>query len=101
MAGCVQCGACCRKYGWRLEATPLDIARWTLDGRDDILSRVGIERDNGEVAGCVLWVSPDGSRAGACPFLELRADGKYYCGIQETKPEVCTGHWCARYLESP
>ena len=109
MTGCSQCGECCRKYGMRLEATPLDIARWTVDRREDILSRVGIERVTGpegslvygEVTGGVLWVDADGRHASRCPFFELRADGKCYCGIQETKPEVCKTHWCKRYLEDP
>ena len=100
MAGCTQCGECCKKYGWRLEATPLDIARWTLDRREDILSRVDVFKDGDEVSGGRLWVSPDGSQARECPFLELRVDGKFYCGIQATKPEVCTMHWCERYLDT-
>jgi len=101
MAGCTQCGECCKKYGMRLEATPLDIARWTFDGRNDILSRVGIERAGEEVLGGTLWVGPDGHRVIECPFIELRADGKYYCGIQEIKPEACTAHWCQNYIDGP
>jgi Fe-S-cluster containining protein len=100
MAGCNQCGECCKKYGMRLEASPLDIARWIFDGRDDILSRVGIEYAGTEVVGGALWVGPDGRRVTECPFLELRADGKYYCGIQETKPEACTAHWCLKYIDT-
>jgi Fe-S-cluster containining protein len=100
MVGCIQCGECCKKHGMRLEATPLDIARWTYDRRQDILSLVGIERDGSEILGGTLWVGPDGRRVAECPFIELRADGKYYCGIQETKPEACTAHWCLKYLES-
>jgi|AGTN01.1.fsa_nt_gi Uncharacterised protein family (UPF0153). len=100
MAGCIQCGECCKKYGWRLEASPLDIARWTFDDRADILSRVGIERSGENVSGGILWIDRDGRRVSECPFLELRSDGKYYCGIQETKPEVCTAHWCQRYVDT-
>jgi Fe-S-cluster containining protein len=97
MSGCVQCGKCCMKYGMRLEASPLDIARWNFDGRDDILRHVGLEYDaKGEIEGGVLWVNEDGSRADACPFLTEKA-GLYYCSIQEIKPEVCTYHFCARY----
>lgn len=101
MAGCTQCGECCKKHGWRLEATPLDIARWASDGREDILCRVGIKKCGEGVSGGILWLNPDGTRAGECPFLELRDDGKYYCGIQEAKPEVCTTHWCSKYLGVP
>lgn len=82
----------------RLEATPLDIARWRLDGRQDILSRVRITHDGPEVSGGVLWVERDGSPARQCPFLEQRDDGKYYCGIQDAKPEVCGWHYCQNYL---
>jgi Fe-S-cluster containining protein len=100
MPGCTQCGECCKKYGMRLEATPLDIARWTTDGRQDILSRVGIMRDDTGISGGVLWIEKDGRRVSVCPFLELREDGKYYCGIQETKPEACTAHWCKKYIDN-
>ncbi len=99
MAGCSQCGECCRQYGMRLEATTLDIARWTADGRQDILARVGVEYVGREITGGVLWVDRDGRRSARCPFLELREDGKYYCGIQDVKPEACTAHWCKNYLD--
>ncbi len=99
MAGCTQCGECCKKYGTRLEATALDIARWTLDGRQDILAHVGTGREGTEARDGVLWVGQDGRRASVCPFLELWEDGKFYCGIQEIKPEACTAHWCKNYLD--
>ncbi len=81
----------------RLEASPLDIARWRLEGRDDILAHVGIEYRGSEVAGGQLWVDSQGKRLKECPFLELRDDGKYYCGIHDSKPEVCVWHYCAKY----
>ncbi|CAJ35512.1 YkgJ family cysteine cluster protein [Methanocella arvoryzae] len=97
MPGCTQCGSCCLKYGMRLEATPLDLARWTLDGRQDILSRVGVDYDEkGEVTGGRLWINPDGSPAAECPFM-YEKEGKYYCGIHEIKPEVCVAHICIKY----
>ncbi len=99
MVGCTQCGECCKKYGWRLEATPLDIVRWRAEKRHDILLHVGIQEEDGDVIGGALWVNTDGSHISSCPFLEHRSDGKYYCGIQETKPEVCTTHWCIKYVE--
>jgi len=80
----------------RLEATPLDIARWRRDGRDDILARVQIGGSGAE--GGLLWIGSDGSRARQCPFLEQKKDGLFYCGIHEAKPEVCTAHFCQRYL---
>lgn len=99
MAGCTQCGECCKKYGTRLEATTLDIARWIFYERQDILVRVCLEREDTGVSGGILWVDLDGRRASICPFLELRADGKHYCGIQEIKPEACKAHWCKNYLD--
>ncbi len=78
----------------RLEASPLDIARWRLGERADILVRVGIDTLDG---GGRLWVDQDGKRVKACPFLELR-DDKYYCGIHDAKPEACVGHYCEKYL---
>jgi len=97
MAGCKQCGSCCLKHGMRLEATPLDLARWVRDGRQDILDRVGIDYDEkGEVSGGRLWVNTDGSPAAACPFL-CGEGGKYYCGIHDVTPEVCGTHYCVNY----
>jgi Fe-S-cluster containining protein len=98
MSGCVQCGSCCKKFGMRLEASPLDIARWRLESRADILGHVGIELSGGEVTGGRLWVDENGAPARECPFLELRDDKKYYCGIHGSKPEVCTWHYCEKYL---
>lgn len=77
----------------RLEASALDIARWRLEGRRDILSRVGIVGDGGQ-----LWVDEHGDRVKECPFLELRDDNKYYCSIHDSKPEVCTWHYCEKYF---
>ncbi len=81
----------------RLEASPLDIARWRLGDREDILAHVGIELSGGEVTGGRLWVDNEGKRLQQCPFLELRGD-KYYCGIHDSKPEVCVWHYCDKYL---
>ncbi len=97
MAGCTQCGSCCKKYGMRLEASPLDIARWCLDDRKDILAHVGIEYCNGDVAGGRLWVDAEGKGVKECPYLELRGE-KYFCGIHDSKPEVCVWHYCDKYF---
>ncbi len=97
MSGCTQCGSCCKKYGMRLEASPLDIARWHIEDRADILAHVGIEYDKGEISGGRLWVDDKGNKVKECPFLELR-DEKYYCGIHDSKPEVCASHYCEKYF---
>jgi Fe-S-cluster containining protein len=98
MSGCIQCGVCCKKYGMRLEASPLDIAKWRQGDRDDILRHVGIRRENGEISGGDLWVDDDGKRLTECPFLKNKNE-KYYCGIQGVKPEVCTWYFCIKYYE--
>jgi Fe-S-cluster containining protein len=97
MSGCIQCGSCCKKYGMRLDATPLDIARWRLDDRQDILRHVGIDRENGEVSGGRLWVDSQGNRVEACPFLLYEGE-KYFCSIHNAEPEVCAWHYCDKYL---
>ncbi|HEY3421904.1 MAG TPA: YkgJ family cysteine cluster protein [Methanocellaceae archaeon] len=96
MTGCIQCGVCCKKYGMRLEASPLDIAKWRQDGRTDILRHVGICTENGEISHGNLWVGDDGERLKECPFLTCENE-KFFCGIQDVKPEVCTFHYCEKY----
>ena len=96
MAGCTQCGVCCRRYGMRLEASPLDIAKWRQGERQDILRHVGVQRENGNVTGGILWVDADGERLKECPFLTCENE-KYYCAIQDVKPEVCTWYFCEKY----
>jgi Fe-S-cluster containining protein len=97
MSGCTRCGSCCKKYGMRLEASPLDIARWRLDERRDILCHVGIEYDGDTVSGGKLWVDEKGERVKECPFL--RRDGKNYgCMIHDAEPEVCATHYCQNYF---
>ena len=98
MSGCTQCGRCCLNFGMRLEASPLDIVRWRLDNRHDILSHVGLDFVDGKVSGGRLWVDASGNPVKQCPFLDLRSDNKYYCGIHEAKPEVCTWHYCEKYF---
>jgi Fe-S-cluster containining protein len=98
VSGCIQCGQCCLKYGWRLEASTTDIARWAFDDRKDILSRVLIKYDEkSEVSGGDLWVDDQGRRVDRCPFLAEK-DGRHYCTIQDVKPEVCSAHYCERYM---
>jgi hypothetical protein len=81
----------------RLEASPLDIARWRLDGRHDILRHVGIEYENGNVTGGRLWVDEKGEKAKECPFL-VQDGEKYYCRIHDAEPEVCACHYCKKYF---
>lgn len=97
MTGCTRCGTCCKKYGMRLDASPLDIARWRMGDRQDILKHVGIEYENGSVSGGRLWVDGEGNRVKECPFLEQRGE-KYYCSIHDAEPEVCAWHYCDKYL---
>ena len=83
----------------RLEASQLDIARWRMDGRQDILCHVGIEYENGTVSGGKLWVDEKGEKVIECPFLG-EDNGKYYCRIHDAEPEVCASHYCSNYLKA-
>ncbi|MCD1294159.1 zinc/iron-chelating domain-containing protein [Methanocella sp. CWC-04] len=98
MSGCTQCGTCCLKYGMRLEASGQDIAKWMFDGREDILRHVLIRYDEkGEVSEGILWVDENGNKVASCPFLRSTEDKRYFCGIQDAKPEVCSWHFCEKY----
>jgi Fe-S-cluster containining protein len=56
-------------------ASDTDIARWTAEGREDILAKVG--KPSG-------WIEP-----GPCPFAAPIAGNRYTCTIYATRPLVC------------
>ena len=60
------------------------------------MRHVGIIEEKGEIAYGLLWVDEAGKRLESCPFLRCEA-GKYFCSIQDIKPEVCTYHFCEKY----
>ena len=59
----------------RIGISEPDIARWTREGRLDIL---------GEVSELSGWRTP-----GPCPFLVPIGAGRYSCSIYDTRPETC------------
>ena len=81
-AGCRACGICCELYGHTLKASGEDIERWTVEGRLDLLGRVGPEG--------MLWLDPaTGERLEPCPFLVRRGADSAICEIHPTKPRIC------------
>lgn len=69
--------------------TDEDLARWTREGRGDILHV--IERESAIWMGDHLVSSSDGHYIGECPFLKNRG-GRYDCTIYETRPSVCRNY---------
>ena len=82
--GCHGCGICCDLYGTTLSVNEEDQARWTREGRDDLLARVG--------EGGRLWREPDGTWAEACPYIVRTGGDTAHCGIHETKPAICRAY---------
>ena len=84
-AGCRGCGVCCDLYGHTLHADPDDLERWRLQGRDDVLRRVG---QGGE-----LWWAEDGSaRQDHCPFFSWVGAEGGACAVHATKPAECRAY---------
>lgn len=79
---CLCCGDCCEFFGGHLEASQHDRDRWQREGRVDLLSmvnRLGW-----------IWVHPESKELyDRCPFIDLQSDGRRFCAIQETKPDIC------------
>jgi len=81
-AGCRSCGKCCELFGANLTATPGDVARWTREGRFELLARVSSMGH--------LWIDPaTGTRLSRCPYLVRIAPGRARCRIHATKPQMC------------
>lgn len=74
---CTQCGRCCTnaEFMERLSVCGDDVARWTSEGRQDILAKVGKES---------AWHKP-----GACPFVVRISADRYACAIYDTRPLTC------------
>ncbi len=76
---CKRCGRCCRVH---VPVTDVDILRWSVQSRDDILMRLS-ERNR--------FIRPivRGEEA-CCPFLAKRpGDDIYVCRIYRTRPQAC------------
>ncbi len=95
---CVQCGDCCKRFGWSIHVSDEDLKRWERENRHDILDRVAIVRDKkGEIMMAEGWFNPITRREYIyCPFLK-QEKGKWFCKIHDTKPEMCTRYICRKY----
>ncbi len=91
---CRNCGRCCVALDYRFECTPEDIDGWQRLGRDDILQWVGIDRRDGEISSCQIWVVPGTTRfADVCPWLrQLPGESRVICTIHDVKPEICRSY---------
>jgi len=90
---CSQCGKCCREQGRELTMVREDYVRWKRQRRWDILRYAWIP-DLSDGWGD-LWIAPaTGEDVRRCPFLKRSAQGKYVCGIEDTKPQICREFWC-------
>ena len=91
---CACCGRCCEFFGGHLHASARDLDRWRREGREDLLCRVNR-------LGWV-WVDPQTmTLVDPCPFIDRSHGDKVYCGIHDTKPDICRdyptlahGHRC-------
>lgn len=92
--GCACCGQCCLYFGGHLHASDRDLARWKLEGRDDLLARVNRLG--------WIWVDPETKQlVDPCPFLQQLDEHLWGCSIYETRPDICKdyptlahGHRC-------
>ena len=82
---CLGCGECCEEFGDTLAAEEADLARWSGEGRGDLLARVG--------EGGALWVDPQtGEDLDRCPYLERTGPDAARCSIHATKPDMCRAY---------
>lgn len=80
--GCRVCGVCCEVFAAHLTVHEEDLDRWSGEGRDDLLERVGPEGE--------LWLDPvTGVREELCPFLDRSDPAFMPCTIDRTKPKIC------------
>ena len=90
---CVRCGVCCQTIGSADVVSPVDVARWMGEGRDDILkwlSLIPCDNPNAGRHGYLQdWIHPTtGAVYQSCPFLHKK-NGQFYCRIYETRPIIC------------
>lgn len=67
------------------------MARWTHEGREDVLEWVEPVALGDIVVAYDIWMDPEsGEDVSRCPWLrKLPGTDKYVCRIQDTKPELC------------
>jgi hypothetical protein len=91
---CQQCGECCSIMGEVLSIVEdyggyrfLLLNRYTGEK-----SQVSIDHDKRS-----LYLDSD-SLPAACPFLRFGPEGKAYCTVHQTRPEMCRDFSCWRLL---
>jgi len=95
---CIRCGKCC-SFDFLKEVDVIDIARWVIQERWDILTKVKpvirmVIKRKKEVPTLMweVWWS-EKSWCGwheRCPWLGRKEkDGKHKCRIEDTKPITC------------
>jgi len=88
---CTRCGHCCRSLEYKNGASRSDYQRWQNLDRQDILDRVSVVRDKGQIILCRIWIDPvTNDFTEICPWLEKIPDrNEYRCKIHDLRPRVC------------
>jgi Fe-S-cluster containining protein len=87
VATCKMCGVCCSRF--QNPTVPVnirDIKRYITTGRHDILKHVMFYQINPGVFGVQNKMK--------CPFLRALPGGRFGCGINDVKPEICVEYQC-------
>lgn len=95
---CIQCGECCSQMGdVHVVREECGDGRFLMENRyTGEVHAVGIDPDK---VGLFSDRSVFERWPGACPFLrEDPADGKAYCIVHLTRPEICREYSCWRLL---
>ena len=88
---CLQCGQCCRFLDYHQELTHEDYLMWRNLGRTDIIKRVGLLRNAGEIVAYRMWIDPVTRKlSGECPWLKNDSEkNRYTCQIHDVRPKIC------------
>jgi Fe-S-cluster containining protein len=88
---CLQCGQCCRLLDYHKELTHEDYLLWQSMGRNDIMKRVGLIREKGEIVSYRIWIDPYTHQLlEGCPWLKKDSEhNRYICRIHHVRPEIC------------
>jgi hypothetical protein len=89
---CRRCGACCSGEGTGpISSSPVDLIRWVVLGRDDVLyyTELGWPGDVDDLRGLLYNV---------CPFLRFDGEAIGLCLIHPVKPIQCREFLCGDTL---
>lgn len=90
---CTRCGHCCLRLEVHDDCSELDVERWRVQGREDILRYVAVE-EAPEGRRYRIWKRPGTPFfMESCPFLRrVPGDRAFYCAINDVKPDVCRAY---------